>query len=62
MNEPAIFYTEYTKGPKKLEMVLNFLFPRLRRNAKEQSMIRDYRSFFHHVDGKKMCTISTVPI
>ena len=55
MNEPAIFYTEYTKGPKKLEMVLNFLFPRLRRNAKEQSMIRDYRSFFHHVDGKKIC-------
>ena len=52
MNEPALFYTEYTKGPKRLEQVLNFLFPRLRREIKEQSLTRDYSYFFHHVEGK----------
>ena len=55
MNEPALFYTEYTKGPKKLDLALNFLFPRLRKNVKERNMIRDYQSFFHHVDGKTYC-------
>ena len=54
MNEPAIFYTEYTKGPKKLNLVLNFLFPKLRKNVKERQSIRDYQSFFHHVKGKKI--------
>lgn len=55
MNEPALFYTEYTKGPKKLNFVLDFLFPRLRKGVKERNTERDYRSFFHHVDGKTYC-------
>lgn len=55
MNEPALFYTEYTKGPKKLDLALNFLFPRLRKNVKERNTIRDYQSFFHQVDGKRIC-------
>lgn len=55
MNEPALFYTEYTKGPKKLGLVLDFLFPRIRKKVKEKNLIRDYQSFFHHVDGKQVC-------
>lgn len=55
MNEPALFYTEYTKGPKKLNMILNFVFPRLRKKTVERNMVRDYQSFFHHVDGKTLC-------
>ena len=55
MNEPALFYTEYTKGPKKLGLALDFIFPRLRKKVKERNMVRDYQSFFHHVDGKKIC-------
>ena len=55
MNEPALFYTEYTKGPKKLDLVVSFLFPRLWKNIKERHLVRDYQSFFHHVDGKTLC-------
>lgn len=52
MNEPAIFYSEYTKGPKKLRMVLDMLFSKFRKDKKDQAMIRDYKSFFHNADGK----------
>ena len=55
MNEPALFYTEYTKGPKRMEQILNFIFPRLRRNARDRAAIRDYRYIFHQVDGKRIC-------
>ena len=55
MNEPALFYTEYTKGPKKLGLALDFIFPRMRKKVKERNLSRDYQSFFHHVDGKKIC-------
>ena len=54
MNEPALFYTEYTQGPKKLDLALNFLFPRLRKKVKEQNTVRDYQSFFHQVDGERV--------
>ena len=55
MNEPALFYTEYTKGPKKLDLALNFVFPRLRKKVKERNTVRDYQSFFHQVDDKRVC-------
>lgn len=55
MNEPALFYTEYTKGPKRLEQILNFIFPRLRRNARDRAAIRDYKYFYHQVEGKRVC-------
>ena len=55
MNEPALFYTEYTKGPKKLDLALNFVFPRLRKKVKERHTVRDYQSFFHQVDSKPVC-------
>ena len=54
MNEPALFYTEYTKGPKRMEQILNFIFPRLRREARDRGAIRDYHYIFHQVDGKRI--------
>lgn len=53
MNEPAIFYSEYTKGPKKLSMILDMLFSKHREDQKNQNLLRDYRSFFHNADGKR---------
>lgn len=55
MNEPAIFYSEYTKGPRKLGFVLDILFPKARKAKKERDLIRDYQSFYHQVDGKSVC-------
>ena len=55
MNEPAIFYSEYTKGPKLLNMVLDMVFGKLRKADREARMIRDYQTFFHEVDGKSVC-------
>lgn len=55
MNEPALFYTEYTKGPKRLEQILNFIFPRLRRDARDRGAIRDYKYIYHQVDGQRVC-------
>lgn len=55
MNEPAIFYSEYTKGPKKLSMILDMLFSKHREDQKNQNLLRDYHSFFHNVDGKRYC-------
>lgn len=55
MNEPALFYTEYTKGPKKLDLALNFLFPKLRKEKKERDTENNYKSFFHNVEGNKIC-------
>lgn len=54
MNEPAIFYSEYTKGPKKLNLILDMLFGKLRKKRKERELIRDYCSFFHTVDGEQV--------
>lgn len=54
MNEPSIFYSEYTKGPKKLCMVLDMLFSRQREQKKADRLLEDYRSFFHQVDGRQV--------
>lgn len=55
MNEPAIFYSEYTKGPKMLNMILDMVFGRFRKEEIEARRIRDYQSFFHQVNGEKIC-------
>lgn len=55
MNEPAIFYSEYTKGPKKLGMILDMLFSKHREDQKNQNLLRDYHAFFHNADGKTYC-------
>lgn len=55
MNEPSIFYSEYTKGPKKLCMVLDMLFAKQREQKKAARLLEDYKSFFHQVDGKRVC-------
>lgn len=53
MNEPAIFYSEYTKGNGKLNMILNMVFPKHRKEKQAQALMRDYQSFFHSVDGRR---------
>lgn len=55
MNEPAIFYSEYTKGPKKLNFILDVICGNKRQEKKKQDLLRDYKSFFHSVDGKRVC-------
>ena len=55
MNEPAIFYSEYAKGPGRLNMILNMLFPKQRKEKQARDLVRDYKSFFHSVDGKRYC-------
>lgn len=55
MNEPAIFYSENTKGPKKLNLILDMVFGKYRKEKKARDMIRDYKSFYHDMDGKKVC-------
>ena len=55
MNEPAIFYSEYTR-PKlgKWTFVLDILFGKYRKEKKARDMIRDYKSFFHNIKGKRV--------
>lgn len=53
MNEPAIFYSEYAKGNGKLNMILNMVFPKQRKEKQARDLVRDYQSFFHSVNGKR---------
>lgn len=55
MNEPAIFYSEYARGPKKLNHILNFVFAKQRKERVARETVRDYKSFFHNMDGKRVC-------
>lgn len=55
MNEPAIFYSENTRGPKWLCFLLDMVFGEQRKERKAQRLLEDYRSFFHEIDGKKVC-------
>ena len=54
MNEPSIFYSEYTKGPKKLGFFLDMFGGEKRKEEKKQQLIEDYQSFYHQVDGRKV--------
>ncbi len=48
MNEPAIFYSEYTG-------VLNALTPSpSTESEKETNAYKDYRNFYHNIDGKRV--------
>ena len=55
MNEPAIFYSEYAKGNGKLNMILNMIFPKQRKEKQARDLVRDYKSFFHSVGGRRYC-------
>lgn len=55
MNEPAIFYSEYSRGPKKLGMILDMIFSKARAEKRKRDLLRDYRSFFHDADGTRYC-------
>ena len=55
MNEPAIFYSEYSKGPKSVPLrLLMSLLPGDRRKEKQRkALLRDYKSFYHDMDGRR---------
>ncbi|MCR4675213.1 MAG: alpha-glucosidase, partial [Lachnospiraceae bacterium] len=56
MNEPSIFYSEYSTKQTKLDQILDFLLPS-RAETKEGSKnnaYHDYHHFYHEVDGKRM--------
>lgn len=55
MNEPAIFYSEYAKRGGKLNMFLNMVFSKQRKEKQANDLVRDYKSFFHNVGGKRYC-------
>lgn len=55
MNEPAIFYSEYTKGFDKLRMLLDMFLSKKDSDIKKARLMRDYRSFYHNVNGKRYC-------
>lgn len=54
MNEPAIFYSENTKGPKRLCFYLDIVFGKQREAKKALRVIQDYKSFYHKVNGQKV--------
>lgn len=55
MNEPAIFYSEYTKGTKRLGWILDSLFAKQRKEKAARDLVQNYHSFFHNVDGRSVC-------
>lgn len=55
MNEPAIFYSEYAKQPGKLSFLLDMIFAKQRKEKKTRELLRDYKSFFHQIDGHRVC-------
>lgn len=54
MNEPAIFYSENTRGPKKLCFILDMVFGKQREAKKAERVLNDYKSFYHNVNGKRV--------
>lgn len=55
MNEPAIFYSEYTKSKLgRFGFYLDILLGDRRKEKKERDRIQDYKSFFHKIDGKRV--------
>lgn len=55
MNEPAIFYSEYTRHTDKLRMLWDMLCRKRDSETKTTRLARDYKSFFHNVEGKRYC-------
>lgn len=55
MNEPAIFYSEYSRCPQRFGMVRNILLSWFLKEKKARELLRDYHSFFHNADGKQYC-------
>ncbi len=57
MNEPSIFYSEYSTKQSKLDQALDFLMPSRveKKEGSKNNSYHDYHHFYHKVDGKKMC-------
>ena len=56
MNEPAIFYSEYSQKQSKLDQILDFLMPSRaeKKTGAKSNAYHDYHHFYHEVDGKRM--------
>lgn len=56
MNEPAIFYSEYSTKQTKLEQILDFLMPSRaeKKSGAKSNAYSDYHHFYHMVDGVRM--------
>ena len=53
MNEPAIFYSQYSRT-KKLGFFLDMFLGEKRKEEKARAMERDYKSFYHDMDGRRL--------
>ena len=51
MNEPAIFYSEYTRRNGLLHMIRSYLSPH---KKEESNAYRDYKNFYHNIGGKRV--------
>ena len=56
MNEPAIFYSEYSRGhgAGPLKFLLSLLPGKKRREKRARELVRDYKSFYHDMDGRRV--------
>lgn len=55
MNEPAIFYSEYAKRRLgRYDFLLDILLGQRRKEKKARELKRDYQSFFHQAQGRRL--------
>ncbi len=57
MNEPSVFYSEYSTKQSKLDQALDFLMPSRaeKKEGSKNNSYHDYHHFYHKVGGRKMC-------
>ncbi len=53
MNEPSIFYSEYSRFRMTLDLIRNFIDPHHQENKAEETAHREYHNFTNIVEGKK---------
>lgn len=56
MNEPSIFYSEYTKKTSGFKMLINFLSKSAAEKYAEidNNAYKDYRHFYHYINGERV--------
>ena len=57
MNEPSIFYSEYSTKQSRLDQALDFLMPSRaeKKEGSKNNSYHDYHHFYHKVEKKRMC-------
>ncbi|MCR5546659.1 MAG: alpha-glucosidase [Lachnospiraceae bacterium] len=55
MNEPSIFYSEYSHKQNKIDQILDFLMPSRaeKKEGSKNNSYHDYKHFYHMVEGKR---------